>query len=157
MSVSTATFIAFCTAIAPAGVCNAEVAGGYALAVADEWPAWATAAWVEYAAHITASESRNVPSSDLPIACTLVRDVERGYHPWRLYGNPGRWHGWGAPDAADYAAVRTALGGGCGEVPDFRYVGNLNDSWYWKRVGIIDGPVTLYLGDNGRSAVVGVP
>lgn len=157
MSVPTATFLAFCTAIAPAGVCNAEVADGYALHVPDEYPAWATATWVEYAAHITASESRNVPSSDLPIACTLVRDVERGYHPWRLYGNPGRWHGWGAPDTADYAAVRTALGGGCEAVPDFRYIGNWNDMHYFRRQGWLgEQPLALYVGENG-ACVVGVP
>ena len=159
MSVPTATFLAFCTAIAPAGACRAEVAGGYALHVADEYPAWATSAWVEYAAYITASESRNVPSSNLPIACTLVRDVTlRGHHPWRLYGNPGRWHGWGVPDTADYAAVRTALGGGCEDVPNFRYIGNLRDLDYFQRMGwVSEQPLSLYVGNNGRSTVVGVP
>lgn len=119
---------------------------------------WATEAWIDYVAHIVASEARNVPTADLPVACTLVRDVTiRNYHPWKLYGNPGRWHGYGLPDVADYRAVRTALEGGCDDIPDFRYFGCMNDMGYFVRHGYVaDQPLSLYVGANG-SMVVGIP
>lgn len=122
------------------------------------YPTWATEPWIDYAAHIVASESRNVPTSDLPIACTIVRDVTiRNYHPWNLHGNPGRWHGYGHPDIEDYAAIRLALVGGCDEIPNFRYFGCMNDMGYFMRHGYVeDQPLSLYIGTNG-SMVVGIP
>ena len=157
MTIPTAIFMSTCLMIAPAGVCRAEVAGGWPLHVADEYPAWASESWIIYASHIVSSEARNVLSADLPVACTLIRDVQRGYHPWALYGNPGRWHGWGTPDAADYAAVRTALGGGCGGVPNFRYFGSWRDLDYFRRMGWLgEQPLSLYVGAGG-ACVVGIP
>ena len=159
MTLSTATFLALCTAIAPHGVCRAEAAGGYALHVAAEYPAWASEAWITYASSIVSSEARNIPSARLPVACTIYRDVElRGYHPWRLYCEDCRWHGYGAPDAEDYAATRMALGGGCGEVPNFRYFGNFSDDLrYFQRMGWLgEQPLALYVGEGG-AMVVGVP
>ena len=114
---------------------------------------WATERWRDWAAHIVASEARNVDSADLVVACTMVRDVERGWHPWALRG---RWYGWGPPDAKDREAVERALAGECTGVPVYRYVGNLSDARLWRRMGLLDGRVDLYLGDYG-SAVVGVP
>ena len=150
-------FMSTCLIIAPAGACRAEIAGGYPLHIAAEYPARASESWVTYAASIVSSEARDVPSADLAIACTIYRDVQRGYHPWRLYGNPGRWHGYGTPDADDYAAVRTALGGGCEDVPNFRYFGNFNDMHYFRRQGWLgEQPLSLYVGAGG-ACVVGIP
>ena len=117
-------------------------------------PDWATEAWIDYAAHIVASEAWNVPSADLAVACTLVRDVRRGWQPWALHH---RWYGWAEPDEADYAAVRRALTpNGCDSVPEFAFVGNLDDLFYWRSIGMVgDGPFVLYIGDG--AAVVGVP
>jgi len=140
----------------PLGVCRAEVAGGATLGDFPRLPpAWATPAWIEYAAHVVASEARNVPAADIVIACTILRDVERGWHPWSLH--PGRWHGFGRPDKADRQAVHDALlTDACDSVPNYRYVGNFNDAKYWRRTGVIgETAVDLYLGPSG-SAVVGV-
>lgn len=114
---------------------------------------WATPAWIEFASWIVASEARGVPAADKVVACTLVRDVERGWNPWLLRN---RWFGWGRPDAADRKAVLQAVSGGCGDVPDYLYVGNYRDAQHWRSVGMIgNAPVDLYLGAGG-SAVVGV-
>lgn len=118
-------------------------------------PSWATPAWREYAAHIVASEARGVPQADIVVACTLIRDIERGWPPWGLH--PGRWHGWGSPDSADRQAVEDALNGACADVPNYIYVGNFQDAQFWARIGTIKGwPVDLYVGPSG-AAVVGVP
>lgn len=116
-------------------------------------PHWATPNWQDWAAHIVASEARGVPQADLVVACTMVRDVQRGWHPWALRK---RWFGWGEPDLQDRLAVWLAVSGGCNSVPNYRYVGNLQDARYWKRLGYIDGQIDLYLGE-GTAAVVGVP
>ena len=118
------------------------------------WPSWATPAWREYAAHIVASEARGVPQADIVVACTLIRDIERGWSPWGLH--PGRWHGWGSPDSADRQAIEDALNGACTGVPDYIYVGNFRDAQYWARTGMIKNwPVDLYIGPGG-GAVIGV-
>jgi len=144
--------LAACLTVAPLGVCRAEMADAAQRVIPP--PAWATDAWIEFAAHIVASEARNVPSADLAVACTLVWDVERGWQPWMLRG---RWFGWGEPDEGDREAVVQAVLGGCSDVPRFVYVGNLNDLRHWRAVGMVgDGPFVLYIG-NGGSAVVGVP
>ena len=137
---------------APSGVCNAEVHD----LVFPVAPQWATASWQTYAAHIVASEARGVPSADIVIACTLIRDIERGYHPWNLH--PGRWHGYGTPDDLDRKAVTDALlSSACVDVPRYKYVGNFRDAQYWVRSRTIDnGPFDLYVGPHGQ-AVVGVP
>jgi len=114
---------------------------------------WATPAWQEWAAHIVASEARGVPQADIVVACTMVRDVERGWHPWALRS---RWFGWGTPDDRDRAAVGQALNGGCSGVPDYAHVGNFQDAQYWRMRGYFDGRADLYLGEDG-AAVVGVP
>jgi len=115
-------------------------------------PAWATAAWQDYAAHIVAGETRGVPAAAYPVACTLIRDVERGSHPWRLRG---RWYGWKAPRADERAAVRLALRG-CQDVPRYRYVGTLSDLRLWQARGMVgEGPFNLYTGAAGLE-VVGV-
>jgi hypothetical protein len=116
-------------------------------------PAWATAAWQDYAAHIVAGETRGVPSAAYPVACTLIGDVERGMHPWRLRG---RWYGWKTPNASERAAVRLALAG-CEDVPRYRFVGNLSDLRLWQERGMVavDGPFDLYTGTRGL-VVVGV-
>ena len=122
-----------------------------------EIPTWATARWQNYAAHIVASEARGVPSADIVIACTLLKDIERGWHPWRLY--PGRWHGYGPPDEADRQAIIDALTSrACDDIPVYKYVGNLRDLRHWKAVGMVKtgGPFTLHIGSGGQT-VVGVP
>jgi len=133
--------LAVCLAAAPMGVCQAEALDVAAPGIPD-WPAWASAAWQEYAASIVAGES--VPGCeqcDLWIACTIVDDVARGHDPWRLH--PGRWHGWGRPSAAHRWAVRRALSpGGCAQVPRCRYLGNVRDyltCWNGMGPGLIIG------------------
>jgi len=118
-------------------------------------PRWASERWIIFAAHIVASEARGVPQADVVVACTIVRDIERGWHPWAIRG---RWFGWGRPDAKDIGAVRDALiTGGCDEVPIYRYVGNFKDVQYWRSIGFAgSGPLDLYVGRRGQS-VVGVP
>jgi len=116
-------------------------------------PEWATDAWQDWAAHVVASEARDVPSADLVVACTMVRDIERGWPPWAL---DRRWFGYGPPDEADYAAVRQAVNGGCGDVPHYKFVGNFQDAQLWRMNDYFDGRADLYLGKYG-SAVVGVP
>ncbi len=117
-------------------------------------PRWATESWQNFAAHIVASEARNVPEADIVIACTLVRDVENGWNPWALRS---RWFGWGNPDDQDRGAVLMSLSSpACDDVPKFRFVGNLNDVRYWRSIGMIpEGPYDLYVGRSG-SVVVGV-
>lgn len=142
---------------APTGVCRAEIACG---AVAEDFPVqvevptWVTEHWMNYAAHIVASEARGVPQADIVIACTILRDIERGHGPWNLQS---RWFGYGPPDKADRQAVKDALyTDACEDVPEYRYVGNFRDAQLWKRLGMIDGKADLYLGAEGQ-AVVGVP
>lgn len=120
-----------------------------------EPPVFATGAWIDYAAHIVASEARNVPAADIVIACTLLRDVERGWHPWNLRR---RWFGYGTPDAKDVAAVRNAVyTRACEAVPEYKFVGNLKDVYLWRSIGLIgSGPLHLYVGLEG-STVIGVP
>ena len=140
---------------APLGACWAEVQDELDRNFYPRAPHWATDAWRDYAAHIVASEARGVPAADIVIACTLIRDVERGFRPWNLH--PGRWHGFGKPDEADIQAVTDALlSPACVHIPRYKYVGNFRDAQYWTRSGIIDdGPFDLYLGPHGQ-AVVGV-
>lgn len=143
---------------APRGVCLAEAASGACIEdfpVRVEVPTWATENWRDYAAHIVASEARGVPQADIVIACTLIRDVEKGWPPMGL---GKRWFGFGPPDAADRQAVQDALyTDACEDVPDYRYVGNFKDAQYWRWLGMIEtGKVDLYLGPSG-AAVVGVP
>lgn len=143
---------------APHGVCVAEVASG--AGVEDfptriEVPDWATENWMDYAAHIVASEARGVPQADIVVICTILLDIERG---WLPFGLGERWYGYGPPDAADRQAVRDALyTDACESVPHYRYVGNFKDAQYWRWLGMIkDGKVDLYLGTRGQ-AVIGVP
>lgn len=154
--------LAACLTLAPMGACVAEMDTGSleGLRMVDKYPAWASENWITYAASIVSSEARNVPSADLAVACTIFRDIIlREYSPWQLYCDDSlcRWHGYGKPDDADYAAVRTALGGGCESVPNFRYVGNLQDIDYFRRQGWLgEQPLALYVGQGG-AMVVGVP
>ena len=118
-------------------------------------PHWVTENWMDYAAHIVASEARGVPQADIVIACTLIRDVEKGWPPMEL---GKRWFGYGSPDAADRKAVEDALfTEACEDVPEYRFIGNFKDAQYWRLLGMVeDGKVDLYLGFGGQ-AVVGVP
>jgi len=46
---------------------------------------------------------------------------------------------------------------GCAAVPEFAFVGNLQDLAYWRSIGMVgDGPFVLYVGPNDM-AVVGIP
>lgn len=135
----------------PMGVCRAEEPY---LTYVEVPPTWASPQWRNFAAHIVASEARNVPAADIVVACTLRRDVERGWHPWGL--RDGRWLGWGTPDAADIAAVESSLNGGCVDIPTYKYVGNITDVLLWTQRGMISsGPHDLYIGPTG-STVIGV-
>lgn len=137
----------------PMGICQAEFEP-LSPPEPPALPIWATEAWMDFAAHIVASEARGVPQADIVVACTMVRDIDRGWHPWSLQD---RWFGWGAPDAEDRLAVRRALEEGCDEVPVYRYVGNFRDAQHFRAVGMAGkGPLDLYLGPRGQ-AVVGVP
>jgi hypothetical protein len=129
------------------GVCLAEMGFDTDFRV----PAWATLEWQDYAAHIVASEARGVPQADIVVACTLIRDVKKGY-------SLSRWFGYGPPDAADRKAIDDALFTvACESVPHYRYVGNFRDAQLWRSMGMIEsGKVDLYLGTEGQ-AVVGVP
>jgi len=117
---------------------------------------WATEAWQDYASHIVASEARGVPDADIVIACTLVRDIERGWSPWNLRA---RWFGWGTPDARDRRAVFDAVSSSssaCVEVPAYQFVGNVNDLRYWRSIGMVSGgPHDTYVGAAGQT-VIGV-
>jgi len=129
------------------GMCRAEL-NDY---IPDEPPSWATEEWVEYAAHIVASEAGGVPVADKVIACTMIRDIERGWNPWNLRK---RWFGWGTPDRLDREAVRQALIN-CDDIPSYKFVGNVNDTRVWLRNNMItNGPHDIYLGNN--AAVVGI-
>jgi len=110
---------------------------------------------MDFAAHIVASEARNVPEADIRVACTLLWDIERGWPPWALRK---RWFGWGTPDEADRQAVRDALYTDvCDNIPHYKYVGNIRDVYHWRAIGAIgEGPFDLYVGPTG-STVVGIP
>lgn len=146
---------------APQGVCNAEIACGASLddfPERVEVPQWASDRWQDFAAHIVASEARNVPSADIVVACTLIRDVESATNPVRAaWGLRRRWFGYGRPDDADRQAVLDALfTNACDTVPSYRYVGNIRDVYHWRAVGMVGaGPFDLYVGPTG-STVVGV-
>lgn len=99
-------------------------------------PSWATVGWQDYAAHIVAGEG--VPGNKeaaLWIACTIRRDVERGWGPYLLY--PGRWHGWGYPDEISEEAVALSLTkNGCRKVEKCMYLGNSADYFNnWQHLG----------------------
>jgi hypothetical protein len=150
-------WLASCLLIAPAGVCNAEVQGDHSLVISPALPDWATRWCITHIAHIVASEAGGVPDARLAVACTIAGDIERGYTCRSL--TPDRWKGYGTPDALDYEAVYAALSGGCDSIPEFRYLGNLNDARYWLRTGVIQEhtqPLSLWLGPGG-AAVVGIP
>jgi len=159
-TVATSLFLAACIATGGSlGVCRAEAILGTDI-LATPYPQWASEEWVEFAAHIVASEAAGVPEARIVVACTMVRDVERGWHPWALRK---RWFGWGWPSAGDFAAVRSALNGvngkygECYKIPSYKYVGNLRDAQHWRRTGVIgSGPYDLYVGPTGNT-VVGVP
>lgn len=104
MNIITFTLVICLMAGAPRGACMAELADADGREIYPRAPYWATERWQDYAAHIVASEARGVPAADIVIACTILRDVERGYHPWRLH--PGRWKGYGTPDARDRELYR---------------------------------------------------
>lgn len=131
------------------------LAAGVALGLPTNTEPWATDAWIDFAAHIVASEARNVPSADIVVACTLLRDIKRGWHPWDLRK---RWFGYGPPDDKDRAAVLDALyTSACRKVPHYKYVGNIRDVYHWRAVKMIGGgPFDLFVGPTG-STVVGVP
>ena len=90
-------------------------------------PTWATPAVQEHLAGIVAGETvLGCPKCDLWIACTIRRDIERGWNPWLLH--PGRWHGWKAPSDSHRASIAVALSlGGCANVPRCKYLGNIRD------------------------------
>jgi hypothetical protein len=117
--------------------------------------AWATPYWRNtYAPSIVAGET--VPGCsecDLMIACTLYNDVvEGGYSPFRLYGNPGRWHGWKKPRQQHIDAVQKALDGGCSSLPRCIRLGNRTDFQYnWTHMG----PAVVV--GNQRGLIICVP
>jgi len=115
-------------------------------------PKWATPEWKDFASHIVASEARGVESADIVIACTLIRDIERGWHPWELRK---RWFGWGTPDKKDIEAVNQSLTkDGCANIPEYKYVGNINDVRVWMNMRMINtGPHDLYIGYGGQTVV----
>jgi len=140
----------------PLGVCRAETTTTnlepWATDTLALTPSWATESWQRYAAGIVAGET--VPGCslcDLWIACTIRRDVERGYSPWRLH--PGRWHGWREPHESHREAIRMALTpDGCDEIPHCRYLGNVRDFQYnWASRG------PGYVIGNTRGLIVCVP
>jgi len=153
--------LAVCVAMgAPMGMCRAEVAllgDGDMLCDVVIPPAWATAEWQEFAAHIVAGEVRGVPAARMAVACTLVRDVEVQRPFDYAQGDGGlreRWFGWAEPGDGDREAVALALSGGCEDVPRYRYVGSLRDARYWRSIGMIgDGPFVLFLGEGGQVVV----
>jgi len=138
---------------APVGACRAEVAD-YRPYEPPITPSWVTEHWQDFASHIVASEARGVPSADIVVACTLVQDVERGWHPWAL---GDRWFGYGTPDAADRQAVEDALlTDACDAIPDYKYVGNNRDVLVWLNKGMIKAdaaPFDLYVGYHGQTVV----
>ncbi len=138
----------------PMGVCRADA--DFLPTPPVEPPEWATERWIEWAAHIVSSEAGNaVPQARIVVSCTMVRDVEdRGWPPWSLRN---RWFGWGRPSAADVQAVRRAVNGGCDDVKQYAFVGNIDDGKTWKRMGLIgEEAVDLFIGPTG-STVIGVP
>ena len=99
-------------------------------------PVWATIEWVGYASHIVAGEApSNCEVCNRWIACTIVRDIQRGYNPWNLY--PGRWHGWKSYGPAHKLAVQQALNPAfCRGIPRCIYLGNEKDYRFsWSRYG----------------------
>jgi len=119
-------------------------------------PAYATQQWIHYAASIVAGET--VPGCEICdrwIACTIQRDIERGYYPWALH--PGRWHGYRTPRPEHLAAVEAALHPqGCLDVPTCAYLGNLNDYRYWS-AGRLAQDVSCHLVGNRHGAIVCIP
>lgn len=144
--------LALCLTVAAPGVCRAETDHVIRL---QEPPPWATEEWTLHCAHIVASEARGVPIADCVIARNLVLDVEsERLSPWGL---SRRWYGYGPPDDADIRACRLAIHDLCGDIPHYRFVGNLNDLATWRARGYVgEQHVDLYLGQNGKT-VVGVP
>lgn len=85
------------------------------------------------------------------IACTIVRDVERGWEPWTLRQ---RWYGWKEPTWNDRVAVWDALNGGCDDIPRYRFVGNDRDYLHWQSIGMIDENTVVDWYGNGRVSAV---
>jgi hypothetical protein len=109
-------------------------------------------ATVDAVAGIVAGETAvNCPACDRVIACTIARDLARGYSVARLRH---RWYGHGWPSVGQRETVRQALsnGGYCAEIPDCRFVGNVSDyANNWRGLG----PGVLHCGTRG--CVVCVP
>lgn len=111
--------LALCVLSSPHGVCEAEKD------FLDE-PSWATPEWQTFASHIVAGEiPHGCKECALVTACTIRRDVERGWNPWHLQE---RWYGWKAPTKLSDSAVKAALiPMGCLHVPDCKFLGNQSD------------------------------
>lgn len=143
---------------APRGACRAEIAGGASLTdfpVPVVVPSWATANWIEAAAAIVQGEAARTDGARLMTACTILNDVERGWDPWRLVYNTGRWHGRARPTDEAREAVREALGGGCAGLPVCLYLGNWTDYRGWVQAGSVgDNPVWAWSNGYGETVCI---
>lgn len=97
-------------------------------------PNWATPAWKDFAAHIVAGEATPYMASKMLVICTMINDVEKGWHPWALRN---RWFGYRYPSKEDHLSVELAFSGGCEEVPNYIYLGNKSDYELWKTLGYV--------------------
>lgn len=107
---------------------------------------WASPEWRDYASHILAGE-RDGQMDRRTIACSLVRDVLRGYGPWDLRK---RWYGWREPSWADRLEIWHVVfqtPGHCDGIPWCRYVGSGKDYELWSRRGMVDGMDTTWYGN----------
>jgi hypothetical protein len=102
-------------------------------------------------ASIVAGEvGTTVPAARLPVACTVVEDVNRGRDLAQ------RWNGYQAPAPADVAAARTALEGGCDHLPYFRFLGSDEDLATWTRLGYVPPAADVWTWQNGGWLAIGI-
>lgn len=135
--------LALCILTTPHGICKAEED------FLKGTPSWATEEWKNFASHIVAGEiPYGCEECALVTACTIRRDVERGWNPWNLRQ---RWYGWKQPTEMALNAVEESLSTmGCACVPDCKFLGNQNDyNWNWSPQPFIE-----FGNDNGKSVCV---
>jgi len=146
-----------CLLTAPQGVCRAEIQGGWQLYIEPGYPEWATDWCVSKIAHVVASETMNVNGAARACACTIRNDIEFGGYTCATI-TPNRWKGYGTPNEAVREAVHQAMIGNCGDIPRFRYFGNMETdlNYFLRQNWVEDQPLYLWVGDNG-TRVVGIP
>lgn len=91
-----------------------------------------------------------VPTARMPVACTVVRDYQRGLDLDK------RWYGRGTPSEEDLRAASRAIAGECSGLPYFRFLGSEADLTLWRWRGWVTDDDALWYWHCGTHAAVGV-